>query len=545
LKRLGTTDRKATLEVLRRFSPIRYRMSRHTRELLRLYHKRGLLETPIATRDVRDITVEMTRAERELYDAVEDYISTTYNNAAQDQRSAVGFVMTIYRRRLASSFYALRQTLNKRLSDQQFALTEEDVSQNEQVEEVMDAEEAAEIARRGLVAEERESIQGLLKKIAKLGTDTKVRRLEAEIEQAFTDGFHSAIVFTQYTDTINYVKGYLADAMPEVPIACYSGRGGELRDQGGFWTKCSKEQIKRKLKDGSIRLLICNDAAAEGLNFQTCGVLINLDLPWNPMKVEQRIGRIDRIGQRYPIIRVINFAYEDTVEADVYFALGRRINLFQGIVGKLQPILSRLPQEFERVSLERPEHRDAARHRLLSDVEGMVREAEEGGFDVDEIAGESLVLPELPPPALTLQDLDTALNRPDVRPPGAEWERLDPGSFALRLPGMDSKIRVTTSAEVFDDHFESHDFLSPGGEVFEAFTEVPDAPAVAAGDMKGQCWLIESDLAGHPCEVFVSTQHGLTRARTLGELINVLDQSPPPAILHLPDNSESSIHCLA
>jgi hypothetical protein len=63
------------------------------------------------------------------------------------------------------------------------------------------------------------------------------------------------------------------------------------------------------------------------------------------MKVEQRIGRIHRIGQRSPVIRVVNFANEDTVEADVYFALGRRINLFQGIVGKLHPILSRLSRE--------------------------------------------------------------------------------------------------------------------------------------------------------------------------------------------------------
>ena len=62
------------------------------------------------------------------------------------------------------------------------------------------------------------------------------------------------------------------------------------------------------------------------------------------MKVEQRIGRIDRIGQKYPKIRVVNLAYQDTVEADVYFALGQRINLFEGLVGRLQPILSRLAQ---------------------------------------------------------------------------------------------------------------------------------------------------------------------------------------------------------
>ena len=104
-------------------------------------------------------------------------------------------------------------------------------------------------------------------------------------------------------------------------------------------------------KDGGV--LVCTDAAGEGLNLQTCGALINFDLPWNPMKVEQRIGRIDRIGQKHPKVRIVNMAYADTVEADVYFSLSERIGLFKGVVGKLQPILSKLPQEFEAAILRR------------------------------------------------------------------------------------------------------------------------------------------------------------------------------------------------
>ena len=64
----------------------------------------------------------------------------------------------------------------------------------------------------------------------------------------------------------------------------------------------------------------CTDAAAEGLNFQFCGGLVNYDMPWNPMRVEQRIGRIDRLGQVHKTIRVVNLHYEDTVETDVYVA---------------------------------------------------------------------------------------------------------------------------------------------------------------------------------------------------------------------------------
>jgi superfamily II DNA/RNA helicase len=178
------------------------------------------------------------------------------------------------------------------------ALTEEDVSQDEQADEVMDIDDAAKVAEQGLVAEERASILGLLRRIAKLGVDSRVRRVKEEIQHAFSDGYHSSIVFTRYTDTMDYLREYLVGELSDIPVACYSGRGGEICDQGGYWNPCSKEAIKRKLKDGSIRLLICTDAAAEGLNFQTCGVIINLDLPWNPMKVEQRIGLIDRIGQK-------------------------------------------------------------------------------------------------------------------------------------------------------------------------------------------------------------------------------------------------------
>src|SRR5262249_6340071 len=152
------------------------------------------------------------------------------------------------------------------------------------------------------------------------------------------------------------------------------------------------------------------------------------------------------------------------------FALGRRINLFEGLVGRLQPILSQLPKQFEEVALEKKENREAARHRLMADLEQTAREADQIPLDIDEVAADALEMPPLPAPALCLADLDRALNQPDMLPPGLEWRRLDAGSYALRLPGMDAEVRVTTQAEVFDDHFESHEFLSPGGQLFERIT---------------------------------------------------------------------------
>jgi ERCC4-related helicase len=526
LKRLSGPERRAALKVLQSFSPIRYRMTRQTRDLLRRYHEQGLLPLPIAKRDVRDRPDDLSPAEKELYQKVEEYISTTYNNAAMDKRTAVGFVMTVYRRRLASCFYALRQTLNNRLErlakPQEVAapLTEEDVSQDELAAEVMDEADATTLASEALVAEERSDIEELLKQISKLGTDSKAKRLRDELRQAFADGYDSAIVFSQYADTMNYLKDYLAEELPDVPISSYSGAGGSYRSGSGMWTSCGKEKIKQALKEKSVRLLVCTDAAGEGLNLQFCGVIVNYDLPWNPMKVEQRIGRVDRIGQQNKVIRVINFAYKDTVEADVYFALGQRINLFQGIVGKLQPILSRLPRQFEQVALERSENREASRHRFLADVDNMIRESEQAPFDIDAVAVEPMVPPEFPPPALTLDEVDDAMKWEVVRPAAMEWQPLDLRTYAASLPGMPERLRVTTSAQVFDDHVESHEFFSPGGRLFERLQR-EEAGSEVSESTTGVCWLIQTE-GEQQSRFVVNTASGPQEISSLKALLDTL-----------------------
>ncbi len=113
----------------------------------------------------------------------------------------------------------------------------------------------------------------------------------------------------------------------------------------------SKLQAKKMFAGRRAEIMLCTDAAAEGLNFQFCGAIVNYDRPWNPMKVEQRIGRIDRLGQEFEQIRIVNLHYENTVEADIYLALRDRIELFQTFVGRLQPILTKLPRAIAEVTL--------------------------------------------------------------------------------------------------------------------------------------------------------------------------------------------------
>jgi len=376
---------------------------------------------------------------------------------------------------------------------------------------------------------ERERINNLLRRIAQLGTDSKARRLKVELEACLADGFDSMIVFTQYTDTMDYLRDYLADQMAGMPVACYSGAGGAWHDASGQWVPCSKEEIKRRLRDRQVRLLVCTDAAGEGLNLQFAGVLVNYDLPWNPMKVEQRIGRIDRLGQQRPVVRVLSFAYKDTVEQDVFFTVGSRINLFQGIVGRLQPILSRLPRRFEELALLDREAREMARQRFLADLEQQVRDADEHGFDIDATVEGSLDLPSLPEPALTLRDLDRVIKIGRARPPEVDFRSLDPGSYGIGLPGG-PPIRVTTDPGVFEFSSDNLQLFSPGGDAFGTFY-VDDATTGSNG--RGIAWLVQRPDA-EP-EFVIATRFGPRRVCNLEELLAALDVAGDPCEFPLAD----------
>ena len=222
------------------------------------------------------------------------------------------------------------------------------------------------------------------------------------------------------------------------------------------------------------------------------------------------------------MIRVLNFAYRDTVEQDVFFTVGTRINLFHGIVGRLQPILSRLPSRFEELTLLDRESRAAARQRFLAEIEQQVRDVEQTGFDIDAAVDDSLDLPQLSVPALVLRDLDRALGIAQARPPEVDCRPLDPGSYSIGLPGGDA-IRVTTDADVFEFSADSHQLFSPGGEVFDSFSVDP-APEVSGG--RGIAWLLRR--AGGGLEFVVATRSGLLRVETFDELLAALDAISPP-----------------
>lgn len=306
--------------------------------------------------------------------------------------------------------------------------------------------------------------------IRKLPPDTKADKLRAEIASLRAEGFAQVMVFTQFTDTMDLLRRELS-AKFGARIMCFSGRGGEVQAQDGSWRVISRDEVKRRFREGAADILLCTDAAAEGLNFQFCGALINYDSPWNPMRIEQRIGRIDRLGQRFDRIRITNLHYAETVEADVYMALRRRIGLFQSVVGGLQPILAQMP----RLLSERVLAGDG--RAAVEDVERAVdaAQAQGGGFDLDGTLEAELEEPVRPPAALTLDDLDEVISDPTLLPPGTEVRRLDGQSYGLRRPGQ-AELRVTTDPVFYDDHADATELWTPGSPIF------PDAAELAAGE---------------------------------------------------------------
>ena len=160
------------------------------------------------------------------------------------------------------------------------------------------------------------------------------------------------VIFTRFLDTLHDIRERLQAKFPELLVGTYSGEGGHYYDlQKNQMVGVERDVIKHRFVQGHIDILLCTDAAAEGLNLQTSDLLINYDLPWNPMKVEQRIGRIDRIGQKHRQIYVLNLCFADSAEQFVYERLLNRLASANLVVGTQQ--FSMIPvttEEFQKLA---------------------------------------------------------------------------------------------------------------------------------------------------------------------------------------------------
>lgn len=345
LIRLRPEDRRQTKAWLERSSPLGGRMHRNTRNTLREYYTWGLLDAPPAGRSVKDVLYDYRHpGERDCYDAITGYINRRFEEL-EKEKPGKGFVMTIYRRRGASSPYALRRSLERRKQALEsvvqrhsaaamldFAAEQTDL--RDLIEADMDERLDPALPTDGsLAAKEAQEIERLLGRLNDLGNaDSKLEQFSGVLRDITADG-RAVLVFTEYVDTMTYLRGQLAP-MYGRQLGCYSGEGGQVL-RGDRWVSEPKSEITRRLTEGELRILVCTDAASEGLNLQAASALVNYDLPWNPSKVEQRIGRIDRIGQRASAVLVRNIFLQDSVDMRVYQALHERCGLSEHFVGKM------------------------------------------------------------------------------------------------------------------------------------------------------------------------------------------------------------------
>jgi ERCC4-related helicase len=146
---------------------------------------------------------------------------------------------------------------------------------------------------------------------------------------------HGCIVFSQYYDTAKWIGEQLAVALPDEPIGVYAGAGKSGLFRGGAFAAVDRNDLKEAVKRREVRLLVATDAACEGLNLQTLGTLINVDLPWNPSRLEQRLGRIKRFGQARKSVDMLNLVYQGTRDEDVYRVISQRMKDKYDIFGGL------------------------------------------------------------------------------------------------------------------------------------------------------------------------------------------------------------------
>jgi superfamily II DNA or RNA helicase len=146
---------------------------------------------------------------------------------------------------------------------------------------------------------------------------------------------HGCIIFSQYYDTAKWVASEVAKTHPEQVVAVYAGAGKSGLFRGAEFSTIKREYIKDAVKRHEIKLVVATDAACEGLNLQALGTLINVDLPWNPSKLEQRLGRIKRFGQARRTVDMLNLVYAKTRDEKVYSVLSRRLKDKFDIFGSL------------------------------------------------------------------------------------------------------------------------------------------------------------------------------------------------------------------
>lgn len=264
------------------------------------------------------------------------YLQEAYNYAEEFSKllskrvKGGGFIKTLLLKRVGSTMMAGKSTARKMLqwgiaTDEE---DDEDVVNDTKEEGIKD-----------LADEERECLEKFIKTIEiNKENDPKYDLVcDLLVNKGWKE--KGCIIFSQYYDSAYWVAENLSKDIKGDPIGIYAGgeKSGIIID--GVYIKKTKEEIKAMVKRYEIKILLGTDAASEGLNLQTLGTLINLDLPWNPTRLEQRKGRIQRIGQVNDMVYIYNMRYKGSVEDKVHAMLSERLENIHDMFGQIPDVL--------------------------------------------------------------------------------------------------------------------------------------------------------------------------------------------------------------
>ena len=265
--------------------------------------------------------------QRELYSLVTAYVSKTYNKAMRNRKKnmCLIFLLIIMQRMVTSSTAAVRQSLERRLAvlknqaTKLGSLTEEDLAELDIEDGVEEALEAISLDTDEEIAE-LEHIISVAKQAEYQYPDVKVEHLLNTVDSITAeDSTQKIIIFTEFVATQEYLQRILRD------------KGYSVTVLNGSMDIDARNEAMREFRD-KTSIFISTDAGGEGLNLQFSNIIINYDLPWNPMKIEQRCGRADRIGQKRDV-HIYNFIIEDTVENRVREVLEEKLSVILDEMG--------------------------------------------------------------------------------------------------------------------------------------------------------------------------------------------------------------------
>jgi SNF2 family DNA or RNA helicase len=266
-------------------------------------------------RNAKSVVVDITSTEKEFYLAVIEFVKFIHPNCPQ------GFISIMPERMASSSMLASLESFKKMKAEGKLFLTD--------IDDLDDAE--VEI---NIIQEAGKYLDMIIEKGERIGKfDSKFIKFREIVDSIQNEGIQQIIVFSFFKYTLNYLQTKLTTLGYKVGII-----HGDISIQDRF------ERIKA-FKRGEFDILLSSEVGSEGLDMQFCNVIINYDLPWNPMRVEQRIGRIDRIGQKFDKLHVFNLCIIGSIEDRILLRLYKKLNIFEESLGELEPVLGNLERD--------------------------------------------------------------------------------------------------------------------------------------------------------------------------------------------------------